>query len=229
MFAYTRNLQLAMSDKLRRAGLAGAAGAVLLVAAGFLLAALWTFLARNLHWGPLGASLAIGGGLLVIGVILLSVAGREKHRVPSTDELKAEVEQQLHLMANTAIGKASEAADAALGRASEKATHLMDRAEQKVHAVADNLGYRANRFADQAEARVYGTARQVGENTAQRFGFAATQAKVAGERVRGSNAGTLAPVLGAFAVGITLASRLQDWRHRDEAQENEWDDEDDYA
>lgn len=229
MFAYTRNLQLAVSDKLRRAGLAGAAGVVLLVAAGFLLAALWTFLARNLHWGPLGASAAIGGVLVVIGLVLLSLAGRERHRVPSTDELKTEVEQHLHLMANSAIGKASDAADAALDRASEKATHLMERAEQKVHAVADDLGYRANRFADQAEARVYGTARQVGETTAQRFGFATSQPKTAGGRAPVSNRAALAPVLGAFAVGITLASRLQDWRHRDDPPEAGWDDEDDYA
>lgn len=221
MFAYTRNMQLAVSDKLRRAGLAGVAGVVLVIAAGFLLAALWTFLARNLHWGPLGASLAIGGVLVVIGLILLSLAGRERHRVPSTDELKAEVEQHLHLMANAAIGKASDAADAALERASDKASHLMDRAEQKVHAVADDLGYRANRFADQAEAKVYGTVRQVGEATAERFGFSAAQAKDAAGRVRGSNAATLAPVLGAFAVGITLASRLQARRHRDDPPDDQ--------
>lgn len=227
MFAYTRNLQLAVSDKLRRAGLAGAAGVVLLVAVGFLLAALWTFLARNLHWGPLGASLAIGGLLTAIGLVLLALAGRERHRVPGSDELKAEVEQQLHLIADAAIGKASTAADAALDRASEKATHLMQRAEQKVHAVADDLGYRANRFADQAEARVYGTVRQVGETTAQRFGFSPTQVKQTAGRARQSNAAALAPVLGAFAVGITLASRLQDWRHRDDPQDVDWDDEDD--
>lgn len=224
MFAYTRNMQLAVSDKLRRAGLAGVGGVVLLIAAGFLLAALWTFLARNLHWGPLGASLAIGAALVVVGLILLSLAGRERHRVPSTDELKAEVEQQLHLIADTALGKASDAADAALERASDKASHLMERAEQKVHAVADNLGYRANRFADQAEARVYGTARQVGEATAERLGFSTAQAKGVADRVRGSNAAALAPVLGAFAVGITLASRLQDWRHRDDPEDDDWQD-----
>ncbi|MTH36357.1 phage holin family protein [Paracoccus limosus] len=228
MFAYTRNMRLALSDRLRRAGLAGAAAVVLLLAAGFLLAALWTWLAHGLGWGPLRASLVIGGALAVIGLILLALAGREKHRLPSTDELKTEVEQQLHLMANTAIGKASDAADAALERASDKASHLMDRAEQKVHAVADDLGYRANRFADQAEARVYGTARQVGDATAQRFGFTGTQARAAADRVRGSNAAALAPVLGALAVGITLATRLQDWRHRDDPPEDDDDLDDGY-
>ena len=41
MFDYARNMQLALTDRLRRAGLMAGAGAVLLIAAGFLLAALF--------------------------------------------------------------------------------------------------------------------------------------------------------------------------------------------
>lgn len=219
MFAYTHKMQLALSDKLRRAGLAAGAGVVLVLGAGFLLAALWTFLAHHLHWGPLGASLAIGGGLVLIGLICVIMAKSERHPTPSTDELKAEVQEQLHLMADTALSKASVAADTALERASDKAVHLMDRAEQKVHLVADDLGYRANRMAENAEARVFGAARRVGEDTAARFGIAPGASRRTAEtlgRLRQSNAATLAPVLGAFAIGITLASRVQDWRHRDD-------------
>ena len=60
MFDYARNMQLALSDAGRRAGMKAAAGVVALIGAGFLVAALWTFLAYHLHWGSLGASLAIG-------------------------------------------------------------------------------------------------------------------------------------------------------------------------
>lgn len=240
MFAYTSKLQLALSDKMRRAGLAAGAGVVLVIGAGFLLAALWTYLAHHLGWGSLGASLAIGGVMVLIALTFLMMAKTERHRTPSTDELRAEVQQQLNLLADTALEKASVAADQtldraltaaddALDRASDKAIHLMDRAQQRVHSVVDDLGYRASSVADQAEARVYGTARRVGEETAERFGvLSSAVSRGAGkvmDKANSSNAATLTPVLGAFAVGITLASRLQAWRHRDD--DEEWDDDDD--
>ncbi|MBD9528208.1 MULTISPECIES: phage holin family protein [Paracoccus] len=211
MFVFARNMQLAASDKMRRAGLAVGAGVVLTIGAGFLLAALWTWLAHHLGWGPMAASLAIGGVLTVLGLIVLSVARVERHPVPSTDELKIEVEQQLNLMANTAVTKVSDAADAALDRAKLKAGEVMDLAENKVHAVADNLGYRANLAADQAEARVYGAARNLGDQAARRFGFASDPD--AGP----SRSATVAPILGVLAVGITLASRLRGRHDQDEA------------
>lgn len=231
MFVYAKNMQLALSDKLRRAGLAAGAGVVLILGAGFLLAALWTWLAYHLGWGSLGASLAIGILMVVIGVIFLMMAKHERHPVPSTDELKLEVQQQLHLAADTALAKASDAADQAVDRAASKANELLDTAESKahalfdtaehkVHSVADNLAYRANRFADQAEARVYGTARGVGEATAQRLGFASRPSPGAagqgGDDASPSRAAPFAPVLGALAIGITLANRLQHRRHRDD-------------
>ena len=44
MFAYARNMQLALGDKLRRAGLTAGAGVFLLIGLGFLLAALrWSW------------------------------------------------------------------------------------------------------------------------------------------------------------------------------------------
>ncbi|MDT1063371.1 phage holin family protein [Paracoccus sp. CPCC 101403] len=213
MFAYTRNMQLALSDKVRRTGLVAGAGVLLILGGGFLLAALWTYLAHHLGWGSMAASIAIGGVLFAVGILVLLIARVERHPVPTTDELKSEVEQQLNLLANTALERASTAADEALDRASAKATAVLDLAEQKVHSVTDDLGYRANRAADQAEARLYGAARRAGETTARRMGFGAMN----GSSDRpGSRAGTIAPLLGALAVGVTLAGRFQDWRHRDE-------------
>jgi len=217
MFVYARNVQLAFSDKLRRIGLGLVAGVVLTIGCGFLLAALWTWLAVHLGWGPLGASLAIGGGLVVIGLITLAIAGRERHAMPTTDALRLEVEQQLNLAANTALAKASDAADSALERASAKAAEVMDLAENKIHSVADDLGYRANRMADRAEARVYTAARQAGETTARKLGFGAMVDDRNAEPRSGLS--TYAPLLGALAVGVTLAARLQDWRHRDAGED----------
>ncbi|MDS9468105.1 phage holin family protein [Paracoccus sp. MBLB3053] len=225
MFAYAKNMQLAVSDKLRRAGFAAGAGVVLVLGAGFLLAALWTFLAYHLGWGSMVASLVIGGFMVAIGLILVVIAGRERHPVPSTEDLRIEVEQQINLMANTAITKASDAADAAMDRAASKAGNLLDLAENKVHSVADNLTYRANRFADQTEARVYGSARRMGENAARRFGFASPeQGEDLTEEDRGGiRATNIAPVLGLVAVGLTLASR---YRRREET-DHSWPDEHD--
>ncbi|ABL69494.1 phage holin family protein [Paracoccus denitrificans] len=228
MFDYTRNLQLALTDRLRRAGLGAGAGVALLIGAGFLLAALWTWLAHHLGWGALGASLAIGIGFVLIGLVVMLVAKRERHPVPTTDELKAEVEQRLMLAADVAIGKATGAADAALERASQKASLLMEQAEQRVHSVTDSLSYKADRMADRAEARVYDAARRAGEGAARKLGLPPDALRRAAGQVQGasqSRAAAIAPLIGAFAVGMTLASRLQARRHRDEPDEAEdWDD-----
>ncbi|MTH63602.1 phage holin family protein [Paracoccus shanxieyensis] len=229
MFAYARNMQLALSDKLRRAGLASAAGIFLLVGAGFLLAALWTFLARNMGWGPLHASLAIGGGSVVIALILVLMARRERHAAPTPDELRDEVQQQLNLLADTAITRASDAADAAMGRASAKASELMGLAENRAHSFADDLSYRATRMVDRTEAKVQGAAMRMGEDAARRFGISPAILQVGRRRDAGEGGpvSTFAPLLGAFAVGITLASRVQDWRHRDDDlidDHDDWDD-----
>ena len=105
MFAYARNMQLALGDKLRRAGLTAGAGVFLLIGLGFLLAALWTWLAHHLGWGALGASLAIGSGFVAIGLILLLLARNERHPLPTPDELKTEVEAQVSGMADAAIAR----------------------------------------------------------------------------------------------------------------------------
>lgn len=227
MIAYAKNMQLALSDRFRRAGLAAGAGLMMAVAVGFLMAALWTYLADHLHWGSMLASLAIGGGLVVIGLICLMMAKRERHRTPTTEELRTEVAEQLNVMTNAAINRASDAADLAFGRVADKAGDLLNVAENKAHSVADDLSYRANRFADQAEAKVYGTARGMGEAAASKLGISPHLVRLAGAKLgpeRVSNAAAIAPLLGAFAVGITLASRLQEWRHRDDAAT--WEDED---
>jgi len=228
MFDYARNMQLALSDAGRRIAMKAAAGAAFALAAGFLLAALWTFLARNLGWGPLGASLAIGILFVIGGVVLLSMSKKVEHPVPGTDELKAEVETRLSL-----------ATDAALEKARVKATEVVDTVENKVHSLMDEAAFKAEKFASDAEAKVQGFTRNVAGQAAQKVGLTPrflAEAQDTVERVKSSNAATIPPLLSAFAIGIAIANRVQAWRHSDDGrgydpQDDEGyirDDEDDY-
>lgn len=223
MFAYARNMQLALGDKLRRAGLTAGAGVFLLIGLGFLLAALWTWLAHHLGWGALGASLAIGSGFVAIGLILLLLARNERHPLPTPDELKTEVEAQVSGMADAAIARVSGAADQVVERATGKASRLMGLAGQKARSATDDLAYRADRYADRAESQAYRTARQ--SEDALR-GAARRDDQGADSR---APTATIAPLLGAFAVGITLASRLRAWRNRDKAHPQDWDPAEDWS
>lgn len=213
MFDYARKMQLAVGDAGRRVALKAAAGVVALIGAGFLLAALWTFLADTLDWGPLFASLAIGLLFVAVGVVLLMQSKAVKHPVPTTEELKAEVETRVSL-----------ATDAALEKARIKAVEVVDTVENRVMSVVDDVSFRASKFADDAEAKVQGFTRNVAGEAARKVGLTPqffSEAQNAMGRVKDSNAATIPPLLGAFAVGIALAGKLQAWRHRD--------DEDDYG
>ena len=223
MFDYARKMQLALSDAGRRVAFKAAAGVVALIGAGFLLAALWTFLARNLGWGPLGASLAIGIIFVAIAGFLLSRSKAVMHPVPTTDELKAEVETRVSL-----------AADAALEKARGKASEVVDTVEAKVSGLVENVAERASRFASDAEAKVHGFTRNVAGEAASKVGLTPkffSEAQDTFDRVKDSNAVTIPPLLGAFAIGIALASKVQQWRHQDDHDGYDADgfyDEDDY-
>ena len=143
MFDYARKMQLAASDLGRRAGMKAAAAVAALIAAVFLLMALWTFIARTLDWGPLAASLIIGLLFLAAAAIVWMMSNRVKHPVPSTDELKREVEARVSL-----------ATEAALDRAKEKAREVVDMAGNKASALMDEASYKAAAFVDDTEAKV---------------------------------------------------------------------------
>lgn len=220
MFDYAKDMQLALKDIARRVAMQAAAGVVMVIGAGFLLAALWTFLAYHLDWGSLGASLAIGLLFLIIGFIVLRMGKTVKHPVPSTDELKAEVETRVSL-----------ATDAALEKARVKATEMVDTVEHKVHNLVDTVGYKAQEFADTAEAKVQGFTRSVAGTAASKVGLTPqffSEAQGTLDRVKSTNAAAVTPLLGAFAAGIAIASRVQAWRHdRDRNDDYDHDDYDD--
>lgn len=218
MFDYARNMKLAVQDTLRRSALKAAAGSVMLLGLGFLLAALWSFLATNLGWGAMNASLAIGAGFLLIGVIVMMVGGRVTHEAPTTDDLKREVEARLTL-----------AADAAALRARTEAMRVVDGAADRANALLDRATGSASRLVGDAGDTVRETARKVGlssenvEAAKESVQEGARQAKAAAN----SNAGSMAKLVGAFAVGLTLASKLGERRGRDDDYYDDFDDYDD--
>lgn len=199
MFVYARNMKLAAADRLRRLELVTGAGVVLTIGIGFLLSALWLVLARYLGWGSIAASLTIGFALVAVGLLVLASARTERHPVPSADELKLEVEQQLNLLANAAIDRAQDTAGAALDQAVQRAGRVMDMAEHKVHAFTDNLGYRVNRVAERAGAP--------GETAARHF-----RSESGSEEQPASRGSRILPILAVVAAGVTLAARVQDLR-----------------
>lgn len=212
MFDYAKNMQLALSDVAKRTAMKAVGGVVALIGAGFLLAALWTFLARNLQWGPLGASLAIGLLFVIIAVVLFLMSKKVEHPVPSTDDLKAEVETRLLL-----------ARDAALDQAKLKATEVVTDVENRVNAVVDGVAIKAYQFADRAEEKVHDLTHNAAGRAAAKVGLTPrffSDAQVASDRMTSSNIATIPPLIGAFAVGVALASRLRSDRNTD--------DEDDY-
>ena len=107
MLDYARRLRSAVSDTGRRAGLKASAGILGAVAAGFLVVALL---------------FAAGAGVLWV------MGSKVRHPVPSTDELKREVEARARL-----------AADAAVEKARLTAVQVVDHAEAKAQAVVSRL------------------------------------------------------------------------------------------
>ena len=203
MFDYVNRLQLAAKDSARRAVMKVVAGLILAIGAGFLIAALWSYLAINLGWGPMLASLAIGGGFVAIALILLMVSNRQRHAMPTTDDLKREVEARVTL-----------ATDAAVERARTEASRLVDLAGSRAQSLLDDAGDRVGRIADDTGQRFYGLARSVGitpQNMA-RAKADAGQVRDGAKRAADSNVGSMAKLIGAFAIGVTLAAKLQERR-----------------
>lgn len=211
MFDYAQRLQLALKDTARRSAMKAVAGLVLAVAAGFLIAALWSFLAHNLGWGPALASLAIAILFVVVALILLGMSKRTQHEMPTTTDLKNEVEARVTL-----------AADAAFEKARAEAERVMDMAGNKVSSLMDEASHRATKLADDTERRVFGVAR----NAAQAVGFSSSNMEAVRSRVEdatdtlsranSSNAASMAKLLGAFAIGVTLAAKLREQQDDDD-------------
>lgn len=196
MFDYIRNMQLAMADTARRSALKAGAGSVAGIGLGFLIAALWSFLAVGLGWGPTAASAAIGCGFVAIGAVIYGLSRRIRHAPPTTDDLKAEVDARVSM-----------AADAAATRAQAEAARLVDMAGNRVQSLVDRASFGASKVVTDTERAAKSAARQA-------------------EELGNSNIGSMTKLIGAFAVGMTLASHLQG-RRRGRDDDDLYDDFDD--
>ncbi|WP_103171108.1 phage holin family protein [Paracoccus sp. SY] len=215
MFDYAQRLQLALKDTARRSAMKVVAGLVLAIAAGFLIAALWSFLAHDLDWGPALASLGVAVLFILIGVVLFVMSKRTQHEMPTKEDLRKEVEARVTL-----------AADAAVERARAEADRMLDKAGNKVSSLMDEASYRANKLADDTERRVFGAAR----NAAQAVGFTSgniqtvrhkvEDARDTLSRANSSNAASMAKLIGAFAIGVTLASKLREQQDDDDYEDD---------
>ena len=243
MLDYARKMKLAASDTARRIALKVVAGMITLIGAGFLLAALWVWLADHLGWGSLTASLVIGAAFMIIGLLLLVGTGRARHRPPSTDELREEISERLSIAtdvvldrvsgrAERAIDKVKETATGAFDQAQSRASQFADAAGNRVQSFVDTVTFKADRAAESAESKVQGLA-QSAEALAEKAGLTAERRENLSEsiatgaaKVKSSNLATLVPLIGAVALGITAASRFQSWRHGDGEADEDWDDAD---
>lgn len=219
MFDYANKVQLALTDTARRTGIKVGAAVVLTIGAAFLLAALWSYLAHNLRLGPAMASLIIGGALVVISLIAFAIASRRRHHMPTTDDLKREVEERVSL-----------AADAAVERARAEALRVVDMAGSRAQSLIDHAGARANQFASDAEQKVFGLARGaassvgLGSDNLNAAKQGARDAVDGVKRAADSNPGSMAKLISAFAVGVALAAKVQDMRGRDRRRDYDPDD-----
>lgn len=207
MFDFARRMQLAAGDSIRRVALKAAAAGIGLVGLGFLLAALWSFLAETLDWGPVLASLTIGAGLAAIAGILFAMSLQRRHEMPTTEDLKREVQ-----------ARAAMATDAAVERARTEAARVVDMAGDRAQALVEEASYRAGKLANDAERKVFGILRPSGLGSG-----AEPPAPPAGQgrgQAPSSKAGGAGALLAAFAVGVTLAAKLRERRQRHEGRRN---------
>lgn len=215
MFDYAQRLQLALKDTARRSAMKAVAGVILAIAAGFLIAALWSFLAHNLDLGPALASLIVALLFVIVAAVLWITSRTPKHTMPTTNDLRREVEARVTL-----------ATDAAVAKVRTEAERVVDMAGNKAAALMDEATYRANKLADDTERRVYGVAR----NAAQSVGLTPGNVSALASRIEGasdtlsranqSNVASVAKLLGAFAIGITLAAKLGERRDDDPYQDD---------
>lgn len=217
MFDYVNRMQLALGDKARRAGLKAGASVALLIGAGFLLAALWSWLAWHMELGPAYASLIIGGSFAVIGLIVWAASGKERHAVPTSEDLRSEVQTRLSLATDAAIDKVKFEAGNAVDTAKTKVNSMFGGAAGSVMNVAHGAGDLAA-GASQKVSRV-----------AELGSDALHEARETLDRAVEPKAGPAVSLAGAFAVGMALSGLLARSRSKDDFYYDDEDDwEDDY-
>lgn len=235
MNVFAQKLDLFVRDLARRVSMKVAAGILILLGSGFLLAALWTWLAHGLHWGPLYASLVLGVVFLMIGLIIIATTGKSRHLPPTPAELRADLEERVSVATGVVFDRVTSSAEHAMDRVQTKAGQMADAAGNRVKRMVDSVSYGADRLAGGAESRFVGAARRANEEITEKLGITDEQKERIAEgfertktRVKSSNLAAIAPVIGAFAIGLTLAQKLAARGQDDGEDHDEYDDDDGY-
>lgn len=194
MFVFGQRVRLALGDCARRTGLRAAACGALLIAAGFLIAALWSALAYGLGWGAIYASLAIGLVFLLIGLALLMLGGQPRHQMPSARDLRQEVGMQASMMT-----------DALAAQARNEAYRLVGKAKARASAFARGEGR------EKARPRRPVADRPVTDRPVTDRPAADPPGKTESPRPKKaptSNTANIAIMLAAFSVGAIMAAKM---------------------
>ncbi|MFB2530877.1 phage holin family protein [Paracoccus sp. p4-l81] len=127
MFNYVKNMKASVQDAVARYGMMAGAGAILVVALGFLLGALWVFAARE--WGALITNLAFAGGFTLIALIMFAVARARRVEPPTVEDLRDEVQARI-----------AETASNLVSTAEHKVNRFVSQAEYRVSSLAKSAG-----------------------------------------------------------------------------------------
>lgn len=199
MWDVNRRFHLALSDLGRRAGLAVAGGVLMAVGAGFLLAALWSWLAHGLGWGPAAASLAVAGLCLLAALGLLLAARRARHAMPGAGDVRAEAEARARLATQAAVGAVKTRAEQARNAAGQHLQGFLDRGRYQADRAASGLDAAAEKV---AEKMAGGSPGPMADPVAE----AMETARGMAEQFARSRAAPGVALVSAFAIGLALAN-----------------------
>lgn len=211
MLDVQRRFRLALQDMARRTGLKLGAGVVALLGAVYLLSALWSALAHDLGWGPTLASLAIGVLCVAIAGVMLAIGARDRHPMPTGEDVANEVK-----------ARASLAAEAAVATVKNRANMATQAAQQKVAGLMDRASFGASRAAQAVDSH--------GERLGREAGEGVEAARDALRRLGATRAGPAVGLAGAFALGLAIAAGLGRGGRDDDAfdDDEDWSDAEDW-
>lgn len=208
MMDVSHRFKLALSDMARRSGLRVAAGLLAILGGGYLLAALWSLLARDLRWGPTIASLVIGVLCLILTGILLLVSRKTRHDMPTGDDVKREMAARVSLAGDMAMNTVKTRVKNAGKGAAQKASSLFDIARFKADTAAEKLdeGVEKVRTTPPSELAAESAGRIGIDPDKVRAGI--TQAGQAFESFKNMRSAPAIGLVAAFAIGLAIANRL---------------------
>ncbi|MFV0292985.1 MAG: phage holin family protein [Paracoccus sp. (in: a-proteobacteria)] len=197
MYDYVNQMQLALGDKARRAALKAGGAITMMIGTGFLIAAIWNWIAWYLELGPIFASLIIGGIFTLAGLIVWLMGTSPRHPVPTTDDLRREVGTRLNLAADAAMDKVKNRAESAMGNAQDRVSSLFGSANDRVRNLADDAAEMTSSTAETAARAM------------EQASDAVREAHETLNRTIQSPAGPAIGLAGAFALGMILAGAMR--------------------